>query len=300
MYEIKNKNISVIITDFNRMNYINYALSSLPIDNDIETILVTNIEEDKIKNDKIKMTYIYNKGETYGDMLRVAIQESKGDIICFLEDDDIFSPDKIKYIKKIFNSSPETSYYHNSYFRIDDFGKQIGIEQNKEKISFLPFKNSKELKKIMNRNVDHNLSSITVNKRYINSSELVTLSRINLSVDTYMFAISLKEGTKLIDDNSLLTGYRIHDSTSNPNKKTSPENPYLRLHEMYSKDYKISSNITENSYFKDFLNCRYKIEKLYYSAHRKRHILQNTIDCLPCIKYLDIITIKNRVKMFIK
>jgi hypothetical protein len=97
--------------------------------------------------------------------------------------------------------------------------EKIGIDKNKERISFMSFKNSKELQKIMNRNVDHNLLSITVNKKYITTNELITLSRINLSVDTYMFAISLKEGVQLIDDNKLLTGYRIHNNTSNFNKK---------------------------------------------------------------------------------
>jgi hypothetical protein len=69
------------------------------------------------------MTYIHNEGKTYGDMFRAAIQESKGDIICFLEDDDIFSVDKIRYIKIIFSKESNISYYHNSYFKIDDSGK---------------------------------------------------------------------------------------------------------------------------------------------------------------------------------
>jgi hypothetical protein len=68
---------------------------------------------------------------------------------------------------------------------------------------------------------------------------------------------------------------------------------------MYSKDYKISSNITKNLYLKDFLNCKSVIEKLYYSTYTKEHILRNIINSMPCMKYMDKITIKNRIKMFI-
>lgn len=296
MHEIEDKDISIIVTDFNRLQYINYALSSIPI-HGIETILVTNMNENRIYNDKVK--YIFDEGKTYGNMLKVAIQESKGDIICFLEDDDVFSPDKIKYIKKIFSSNPDLSYYHNSHFKIDGAGRRFDNERKKECLLFKPFESYHEVKRVMNRDVDHNLSSVTIKKQYVSSDELATLSKINLSVDTYMFAISLKDGTVLIDDNRLLTGYRIHSSTSNPIAKTSITNPYIRLHKLYSLDYKISSCITKNIYFKDFLICRYKIEKLYYSKYLKENILKNVIDSVPCIKYLDTTTIRNRINMSI-
>ncbi len=300
MDQIEERDITVIVTDFNRLRYIHYALSSLSINGNAEIIVVTNLDENKIKNNKVKTTYIYNKGKTYGDMIRVAIKESKGDILCFLEDDDIFYAHKLKYIKKLFNDRRGLSYYHNSYFTIDYSGKIIGNFLNKEKITFNPFNSYSEVKRMMNRNVDHNLSSITVNKQYINSKELANLSNINLSVDTYMFAISVKEGTELIDDNKILTGYRVHNSTSNPDSKNSIQNPYLRLHKMYSEDYKFSSVMATNAYLKDFLYCRYKIERLYYSVYIKKHILENVTSLIPCIKYLDGTTLKNRSKMFRK
>jgi hypothetical protein len=300
MHKIDRKDISIIVTDFNRLQFISYALSSISKDSNAEVILVTNVDKDKINDNGVRITYIFKKGETYGDMVRSALQESKGNIICFLEDDDVFTLDKIDYIKKIFGAKQNLSYYHNSHFKIDDLGKKIGEELKKEKMYFNPFKNNHEVKRIMKRDVDHNLSSIVINKQYINTNELITLSRINLSVDTYIFAISLKEGTELIDDDKQLTGYRIHDSTSNPNPKKGKDNPFIRLHKLYAEDYKISSSITENPYFRNFLNCRYKIEKLYYSAYMNEHFLEDTICTIPCLRYLGMNTIKNRINMFMK
>lgn len=300
MHAIDPKDLSVIVTDFNRLQFINYALSSLPKDTDVEVILVTNIDRTKISNNGVKTTYIFNKGKTYGDMVRSAIQESKGDIICFLEDDDVYTPDKIDYVKKIFGAKNNLSYYHNSYFKIDEAGKKIGEELKKASIYFTPFKNYIEVRRIMKRDVDHNLSSMVINRQYIKTNELITLSKINLSVDTYIFAVSLKEGTELIDDNKQLTGYRIHNSTSNPNNDKNKDNPFIRLHKLYAEDYRISSNVVENPYFRNFLNCRHKIEKLYYSAYMKKHFLEDSISTIPCLRYFGMNTIKNRISMFTK
>jgi len=299
MRSFYDNNVSVIVTAFDRRRYLNYALSSIPNNSHIETILVTNLEEEVIKNSENKIIYIYNEGKTYGRMLREGIEASKNDLIFFLEDDDIFSENKIKYIKKQFDSVKNLAYYHNSHFKIDEFGNNIGNEFKKERIFFSSFKSNRELKKVMNRNVDHNLSSIVINKEYINKNDLVTLDKINLSVDTYIFSILLKSEVILIDDNLRLTGYRIHNSTSNPDIQDSSYNPYRILHYLYYEDYKTSGSITENKYLKSFLNCKSLTEKLYYLQYEKQITLSDIEKLVHCLTYLDTTTIKNRINMFI-
>lgn len=295
----ENKEISIVVTAFNRKEYLKFALTSLPTDDNIDIILVTNLEEKIISNSKKRLNYLHNEGKTYGSMIAEGIEESKNNIICFLEDDDIFSAPKIKYVSEVFRIEKNLSYYHNSYVKIDELGNDLGYEVKKNRLSFGPFSSFKDLKNTMNRGVDHNLSSIAINKQYINAKEIAALKRINLSVDTYIFSILLKEGTRLLDDNALLTNYRIHNSTSNPKVENKFDNPYIRLHKLYSNDYWLSANITQNSYLKDFLKCRSDVEKLYYSFYLGDERLKNFVTSIGCIKYLDLTTIKNRIKMFV-
>ena len=295
----ENKEISIIVTAYNRKEYLNYAINSLPSDDNIDIVLVTNLEEKIISNDFKKISYFYNEGRTYGSMLREGINESKGNIIFFLEDDDEFSPLKVKYVKKVFKTVKNLSYYHNSYIKIDERGNDLPSQAKTNKYLFGPFSNIKELKRTMNRDVDHNLSSIVINKQYIDTKELAALNMINLSVDTYMFAMSVKDGARLFDDNVFLTKYRIHNSTSHPNIDNKLYNPYIRLHKLYSNDYILSSNISQNPYLRDFLKCRSEVEKLYYSFYLGEDRLRNILNSIQCIKYIDFTTIKNRIEMFI-
>ncbi|WP_048816757.1 glycosyltransferase family A protein [Caldisphaera lagunensis] len=105
---MNNQFISVIVTAHNRKKYLPYALQSLEkqtLDKDkFEVIVVKNFEDqlsDKIIERNNWKNIVTEENNTLGEKLSLGIDESKGDIITFLED-DTYKPERLMYIYKSF------------------------------------------------------------------------------------------------------------------------------------------------------------------------------------------------------
>ncbi|MCL4383602.1 glycosyltransferase, partial [Candidatus Marsarchaeota archaeon] len=110
------KKISVIIAAYNRKNFLYDAVKSA-IDQTIdkklyEIIIIKNFEDRKIdrliKNSNISIKQILLKSKLIyypnGLLISKALKKSNGEIIVFLEDDDIFEKNKLQQVLKIFVS----------------------------------------------------------------------------------------------------------------------------------------------------------------------------------------------------
>ena len=107
--------ISVIVTAYNRKQYLDESLRSLerqtlPKDR-FEVILITNFEFD-ISGYSMNIRPIVMEG-SIGKFIQRGILESNNDRICFLDDDDLFHPQKLQIIFDSFG--PEYMYFKNSY-----------------------------------------------------------------------------------------------------------------------------------------------------------------------------------------
>ena len=113
--------ISVVIMAYNREDFIYKAIESVinqSLDNDrYEIIVLTNF---KVPNSYTHVTNIRFVGYTnltMGEVISLGVEESKGKIISFLDDDDIFSSEKLQKVLDIFNQNPGLIFYHNNYMR---------------------------------------------------------------------------------------------------------------------------------------------------------------------------------------
>ena len=109
--------ISIIVTAHDRKEYLRYAIQSA-IDQRLEKrlyeiVVVKNfdnkeldelIEENGIESLKAK------KDSTIGEDLAAGIENSKGEVLCFLDDDDAFLPNKLKVVFDIFKNDDEIVY----------------------------------------------------------------------------------------------------------------------------------------------------------------------------------------------
>ncbi|MGC9079884.1 MAG: glycosyltransferase family 2 protein, partial [Nanopusillaceae archaeon] len=123
--------ISVIVTAHNRKQFLSYALKSLEkqtLDkNKFEVVVVKNFE-DPISDNIIKRNKwknIITDIVPLGGKIALGLKESKGNIITFLEDDDMYREDRLEKIYKAFSSIPDLVYFHNEQIVIDEEGKAI-------------------------------------------------------------------------------------------------------------------------------------------------------------------------------
>ncbi len=188
--------ISVIITAYNRKDFLLDALKSAlnqTLDKKYYEIIVIKNYNDEIidkfiENNNIKSI---NIDGYHGELLYAGIRESKGNIISFLDDDDLFFNNKLEYVYNLFKNNDDLVYYHNNY---------IPVNEKNENINFI------------NENIDFNNSCMNIRKDIIDLDKLKKISALT-DIFIYLSAIDYDGEIKL--DKTKLTYYRVHSSASN-------------------------------------------------------------------------------------
>lgn len=216
--------ISVIVTAHDRTNYIANALNSLTNQNlsrdEFEVIVIKNFQIPEIEEiiEKYGYKYIFApKDSSIGWDLYTGIMNSKGKILCFLDDDDIYTPDRLEIILNQFNNY-DISYLKNEVYFINDSGVTI------QKPHRLEITRSKMIKsKDFRRNIsylnrvkaDFNMSSICVS-RILLTDELLSFlkNRLIAAPDTFMLCAALSEHYPIMVLKERITGYRLNNSTT--------------------------------------------------------------------------------------
>jgi len=216
-------NISIVITAFNRKEYLIEALKS--IENQsissyfIETIVVKNFLDDEIDEYIRNHNYIAVEGSETPlcDYAYQGILKSKGEFIFFLEDDDVFLPNKIAYVVGKMKEL-DLDFYHNSFSpRNHDTEIIKGKLYKQIKRGFLICASNlskKDVCKIIRSKGDINLSSMCLNRRIIDN-KFNKLRMMSAGPDWFLLFAALENGKRVYFDNILLNVYRIHNSTVN-------------------------------------------------------------------------------------
>jgi len=227
--------ISVIVTAYNRRRYLPFALRSieaqtLPRDR-FEVIVVKNFD-DKESDDIISRNGwkdVYEDSTYHGRKILVGLEESKGDVITFLEDDDMYVPERLEAIYRAFTSYDRLAYFHNSQKIIDDKGNLLerpppSLPTSKNLIGgstiIVDVDKLRGLAKRYNvsvidlalkvrASVWHNSSSLAV-RRGVLEARRPLLRELPTAFDAFALASSLRAGGLLYFTDEKLTLYRVH------------------------------------------------------------------------------------------
>ena len=223
--------ISVIVTAYNRRRYLPFALRSLeaqtlPRDR-FEVIVVKNFE-DKESDDIISRNGwkdIYEDSTYHGKMVLAGLEESRGEVITFLDDDDMYVNNRLEEVYKAFKAYDRLVYFHNSQIIIDSNGNVLErLPRSKNLVRGSPIvidvdKLQMLAKKYGMSTVDitfkirigasFNNSSVAV-RRHVVESHAQLLKRLPAGIDNFMFVSSLKAGGLVYFTDERLTLYRVH------------------------------------------------------------------------------------------
>jgi glycosyltransferase involved in cell wall biosynthesis len=211
------KEASVIITVYNRLDYISDAVNSVINQKgvrreDIEIIIVTNtrFSSPGYAVDKV----IYSEDRGVGQKLLEGIKSAQSDVIFFLEDDDIFLENKLASVLPLFGEYG-VSYVHNAYSRVTKLPPLLvnqdepNLPTKKINHTWLESKSSVSFFKEF-WTYAGNMSSIAVRKDGV---DLSFLPKIKLFPDIYMFPIALLLGKDCIHTDKVLTWMREHENS---------------------------------------------------------------------------------------
>ena len=233
--------ISVIITAYNRKEFLSNAIKSVlnqTLDKKYyEIIVIKNFtdqnEDDFINKNKIK--HIVMDGSV-GEYLDKGISEAKGEIISFLDDDDLFFENKLDIVYKVFKKDDNIVYYHNLCEPINENGKTLNINN-------------------MNASLDFNMSSISIKKSIVKINKA---DKITITPDTLMYLCALESGKKIINGKEKLTYYRFHNSTSNivSNNFEEYRKFIITRADLYLNNFILFNNLFHSKRAINFLNSR--------------------------------------------
>ena len=188
--------ISVIITAYNResflLNAIKSAVNQTINKRHYEVIVIKNFKEHTVDEfiDNHNIKNIFMDGSV-GKFLYSGVSVSTGEIISFLDDDDLFSKDKLQVVYNKFKSNNNLCYYHNAHITVNEQYQKFDSK--------------------LGRSITFNLSSISVRKSILN---LNNLKKINSNTDHFMYLSALESDNNIIADKEELTYYMFHNSVS--------------------------------------------------------------------------------------
>lgn len=145
-----------------------------------------------------------------------ALTHCRGKFVCFLDDDDMWLPDKLETVAFLFFTNPELSFLaHDAYVRDDSkcaithllkgYGSDIILESSFNKASGLEI--------FMTKNLYYNSSSIAIRRSLINEWK-EDLSRIEGAVDLFYFFCAVMSNCKIAFLHKPLSIFRIHDKNN--------------------------------------------------------------------------------------
>ncbi len=262
MHKNESPYISVIITAYNRKEYLLNAIKSAfnqTLSKDKYEILIIKNFKDVTIDDFINKNNINNilMDGTIGEFLYAGINASKGKIVSFLDDDDSFINNKLEIVYNNFKNNDNLCYYHNDYININDKYEKLNVNVNKD--------------------IVFNMSSISIKKDILNVDNL---KKINNHPDDFMYLSALESNKEIIKGKEKLTHYMLHNSASNfgTNDFNEFKNYRIIQSEMAIKQFTIYKDIFTSKKSINYINIRItdaEIDNYLFCANKKPDNLMN-------------------------
>lgn len=231
--------ISVVINNYNYAEYISEAINSVlnQTYKNFELIIVddgsTDNSQSIISNYKEKypkkIITVFKENGGQASALNKGFQFCKGEIVCFLDSDDYWYPNKLERVVKYY---PDADIIEHSLIRTNNtcrwFPKKIGAHTNfVEKSIFVDFSET---------------SGLSFKKELLDKVFPIPENQLRLSADAYMFCASLFVTDKIETIREVLGYYRIHGN----NGWYGNQNIDYDIFEIVAKLINVKFNLSQN------------------------------------------------------
>ena len=140
--------VTIIINNYNYANFLSQAIESALNQHyeNIEIIVVDDGSQDNSRSiissygDNIHTIFKQNGGQA--SAFNAGFQASKGEIVCFLDADDTFMPNKVSCIVELFKKYPKAGWvFHElQYVNKDGSEMQIEVQRATDSLQFKDFR----------------------------------------------------------------------------------------------------------------------------------------------------------------
>lgn len=211
--------LSVVITAHDRKEFLFGSVKSVCEQKlqreKIEIIVVKNYSDSYIdaflKENNVKS--VLTEKKSFGEKLAIGIENCKGEIISFLDDDDLFTPNKAITLIEAFKD-PALIYHHSSIITIDSSGSEYkqGITRNiGSDLTFDTGKILNFLRPVMKYKGNWYVSAMSCRLNPL-KEKLELIRNSDTSLDKVVFYLMASCTGKMKLDSRQLTKYRVHPS----------------------------------------------------------------------------------------
>jgi glycosyltransferase involved in cell wall biosynthesis len=215
---------SVILLAYNRKQYVIPGVTSalnqsLPRDQ-YEILVFKNFEDPEIDGYLAAhgVRNLTSEPDARPRTMRTVLDEAKADVLCFLDDDDIWLRDKLAFVDREFTADPTLGYFHNGFEVVDENLRPFSRSPFPQPGARLVIRAGDPRSRPVPANalrIGFNSSSVSVRRGWLTPFLPSFEHREAELSDAMMLATALISGWTVTADPTKLTLYRYHDSWTN-------------------------------------------------------------------------------------
>lgn len=246
-------NVTAVVMAHGRREFLRQAVDSARAQVGVTggyEVLVTKDFSDPYVDQLPGLQLLDSTDSTAGDMIADAAGAAHGDILAFLDDDDIWEPGKIAQVLAVFGASPTLGYYGHGQSVIDEAGHPApigGAMWRRQR----RLRSDIEIRPPITGDVARTLwadpgndSSITLRREYLLQREPY-LRRIRASIDTFLLWSCLLSTGGLRFSRSALTRLRVHTENFSRGSRASFQAYVARYRKMQADHLQSHSIVLE-------------------------------------------------------
>ncbi len=220
--------VTVILTAYNRRQYLREALDSVLRQSlratEFEVLVLTNFDCAELAVPG-RVRIVPDDSPRVGQTLAHGLREARGRIVTFLDDDDLYHPDRLERVLRAFDAIPGLAFYHNGYSLFSGrpaapvgstAAAQDALVQGRAEGSR---DGSHEFLRFLSvRNRERNLSSSAI-LRDVGQQFLPYVERIEGHTDTFLLFVGLASHGLLAFDSAQWTQVRRHPTNTSSSEQ---------------------------------------------------------------------------------
>jgi glycosyltransferase involved in cell wall biosynthesis len=219
--------LSVVVTAHDRREYIGEAIASVfrqaPTERDVDLVVLANFDPSYYggSGGVTAPRWIPDPSPNVGETIVRAAECARGEVLVFLDDDDLFDPRKLARVEATFLANPKLAYYHNDFSqfyrsrgpsdpasRRDEEDRSRHLHLGRQ-ITFQADDSDRMLPFLARANREQNMSSVAVKKDLIIRNRDF-IKKIQGLQDTLLLFCAISGAGSVIFDDSRLTWVRRH------------------------------------------------------------------------------------------
>ncbi|MGI0151080.1 MAG: glycosyltransferase [Thermoplasmata archaeon] len=200
---------------------------------ELEVLVVKDFSDSDLDGelDRDRVLHLETDEGPLGSKIALGVERTRGRLIAFLEDDDLFAPGRLRRAISEFDQDPALGYYRNGHRRIGAGGEPLSSEaygtahrrlerSGPRRIS--PEDLDRSIGWLRRTDPDFNLSSMIIRREILEASVPGLRGRA-AAIDSSVFFAALAARASLLIDPAPLTLYRVHGSNASLWAGATPE-----------------------------------------------------------------------------